>query len=84
MRPMSSGGPAKFTMRLLPLRPHSSPGFLFAGPSTSTRWLPPIMARLIAFAWASICACNRARRSCFTGNGVSSASSAAGVPGRGL
>ena len=42
------------------------------------------MARLIASDCASICACSRSRRACFTACGTSSGNEAAGVPGRRL
>ena len=74
----------KFTTRLFEVRPESSRGSFLEAPSTSTRCVEPTIARLIAAACASIAACNFCSRASFTSAGVSSDSSAAGVPGRAL
>ena len=76
--------PTKLTIRLLSVRPASSLTSFFDRPSTSTRCTLPTMACETSCASASMRCCRRCRRSSFTSAGVSSASSAAGVPGRGL
>jgi hypothetical protein len=83
-RLISDGGPSKFTQRLFSVRPASCRASFFDGRSTSTRCTEPTMARLIACALASMRACSRSRRACFTSWATSSGSEAAGVPGRRL
>src|SRR5439155_607286 len=82
--PTSCRGPRKLTTRLSAARPESSPASLREAPSTRMRWRVPIRLSLIPLACASIFPWSRASRARFTSCGVSSGSSAAGVPGRRL
>src|SRR5260221_4940954 len=60
--PINRRLPGKFTTRLLSVRPISSVSSLRETPSTSTRWVPPIMALEIAVACPSSTCCRRCRR----------------------
>ncbi len=82
--PMSDAGAAKFTTRLLSVRPLICAGSFFDGFSTSTRCTEPTIAALAFAASSSMRACRRASRAFLHATGRWSANPAAGVPGRAL
>ena len=84
MLPTRVAGPGKLTTRLHSVRPLSSLASFLDAPSTSTACAVPTRAALMRWPCASTAACSRCRRASLTSAGVSSASEAAGVPGRGL
>src|SRR5581483_5575801 len=81
-RPTRLASPGMLTTRLLAVRPASSPASWRDRPSTRMRWRVPSIASEIARACASSRPWSACRRSRLTCAGVSSTSSAAGVPGR--
>src|SRR5450759_375257 len=82
--PIRLAAPLKFTTRLLSVRAANSCASSFYTPSTKARCVVPSIACATAFSCSMMRPCKRFKRSALTSCGVSSRSSAAGVPGRGL